>query len=174
MPVLIGVVVAYIFWSIFTSLIPTLFYFSVWELAIAGSELALFSTLSPIWLSIPSLLRWVRTRGGQTTMQLLSFVGIAAYALESPLHRLFLVAFATSAAMIPQMVKWSDDPSYQSLSEIITCRFFCLLTGMTVTGLGLMLASLSKHCNHSNNPSTLLIHRTSFIRLTLSCSLALH
>ncbi|KAF9067240.1 Frag1/DRAM/Sfk1 family-domain-containing protein [Rhodocollybia butyracea] len=127
---------SYIFWSIFTSLIPTLFYFSVWELAIAGSELALFSTLSPIWLSIPPFLEWVRTRGGQTTMQLLSFVGIAAYAFESPLHRLFLVAFATSAAMIPQVVKWSNDPSYQSI----------------ITGLGLILASLSKHCNHSNNP----------------------
>ncbi|KAJ3826969.1 Frag1/DRAM/Sfk1 family-domain-containing protein [Lentinula raphanica] len=127
---------SYIFWSIFTSLIPTLFYFSVWELAIAGSELALFSTLSPIWLSIPPMLSWVRTRGGQTTMQLLPFAGVAAYTLQSPLHRLFLVAFATSAAMIPQVVNWIDDPSYQSI----------------VTALGLMLSSLSKHINHSNNP----------------------
>ncbi|KIK62372.1 hypothetical protein GYMLUDRAFT_41803 [Collybiopsis luxurians FD-317 M1] len=127
---------SYIFWSIFTSLIPTLFYFSVWELAIAGSELALFSTLSPIWLSIPLLLAWARTRGGQTTFHLLSFAGVAAYMLEKPLHRLLVVAPATSAAMIPRVITWMDDPSYQSI----------------MTGLGLMLASLSKHANHSNNP----------------------
>ncbi|KAJ3877210.1 Frag1/DRAM/Sfk1 family-domain-containing protein [Lentinula edodes] len=127
---------SYIFWSIFTSLIPTLFYFSVWELAIAGSELALFSTLSPIWLSIPTILNWAHTRGGQTIMRLLSFTGVAAYVLQSPLHRLFLVAFATSAAMIPQVVTWADNPGYQSI----------------MTGLGLMLSSLSKHVNHSNNP----------------------
>ncbi|KAJ4487416.1 Frag1/DRAM/Sfk1 family-domain-containing protein [Lentinula lateritia] len=127
---------SYIFWSIFTSLIPTLFYFSVWELAIAGSELALFSTLSPIWLSIPTILNWAHTRGGQTIMRLLSFSGVAAYILQSPLHRLFLVAFATSAAMIPQVVSWADNPGYQSIT----------------TGLGLMLSSLSKHVNHSNNP----------------------
>ncbi|KAF8830718.1 hypothetical protein HHX47_DHR2001192 [Lentinula edodes] len=127
---------SYIFWSIFTSLIPTLFYFSVWELAIAGSELALFSTLSPIWLSIPTILNWAHTRGGQTIMRLLSFTGVAAYVLQSPLHRLFLVAFATSVAMIPQVVTWADNPGYQSI----------------MTGLGLMLSSLSKHVNHSNNP----------------------
>ncbi|KAJ3734145.1 hypothetical protein DFJ43DRAFT_1170983 [Lentinula guzmanii] len=128
--------ISYIFWSVFTSLIPTLFYFSVWELAIAGSELALFSTLSPIWLSIPPVLNWVRTRSGQATMHLLSFIGVGAYILQSPLHRLFLVAFATSAAMIPQVVTWADDPAYQSI----------------ITALGLMLSSLSKHVNHSNNP----------------------
>ncbi|KAJ4479963.1 Frag1/DRAM/Sfk1 family-domain-containing protein [Lentinula aciculospora] len=127
---------SYIFWSVFTSLIPTLFYFSVWELAIAGSELALFSTLSPIWLSIPLVLNWARTRGGQSAMHLLSFIGVAAYILKSPLHRLFLVAFATSAAMIPRVVTWHDDPAYQSI----------------MTGLGLLLSSLSKHVNHSNNP----------------------
>ncbi|KAJ3788058.1 Frag1/DRAM/Sfk1 family-domain-containing protein [Lentinula aff. detonsa] len=127
---------SYIFWSVFTSLIPTLFYFSVWELAIAGSELALFSTLSPIWLSIPPVLNWVRTRSGQATMHLLSFIGVGAYIFQSPLHRLFLVAFATSAAMIPQVVTWADNPAYQSI----------------ITALGLMLSSLSKHVNHSNNP----------------------
>lgn len=116
--VLTCLLTAYIFWSIFTSLIPTLFYFSVWELAIAGSELALFSTLSPIWLSIPTILNWAHTRGGQTIMRLLSFTGVAAYVLQSPLHRLFLVAFATSVAMIPQVVTWADNPGYQSISEI--------------------------------------------------------
>ncbi|KAF5392189.1 hypothetical protein D9757_001378 [Collybiopsis confluens] len=127
---------SYFFWSIFTSLIPTLFYFSVWELAIAGSELALFSTLSPLLLSIPPVLAWARTRGGQATFQFLSFAAVGAYIIEKPLHRLLIVAPATSAAMIPRVITWMDNPSYQSL----------------MTGLGLMLASLSKHTNHSNNP----------------------
>src|SRR5260221_5946430 len=43
---------AYVFWSLFTALIPSLFYFSVWQLSIAGSELALFSVVSPALLSL--------------------------------------------------------------------------------------------------------------------------
>ncbi|KAJ4480022.1 Frag1/DRAM/Sfk1 family-domain-containing protein [Lentinula aciculospora] len=135
----------YIFWSVFTSLIPTLFYFSVWEFTIARSELALFSTLSPIWLSIPLVLNWARTRGGQSAMHLLSFIRVAAYILKSPLRRLFLVAFATPAAMIPRVVTWHDDPAYQSI----------------MTNLGLLLSSLSKHVNHSNNPVWLFVNEGS-------------
>jgi len=110
---------AYIFWSVFTSLIPTLFYFSVWELGIAGHELALLSTLSPILLSISPLLSWACSRGGLTTLHLLSFFGLAAYALNTPIHRLFIVAFATAALTIQQVVEWAgvgeSDVGYQGI-----------------------------------------------------------
>lgn len=150
--------VAYIFWSIFTSLVPTLFYFSVWELAIAGAELALLSTLSPIMLSLPLLFSWARTRGGRTILHLLSFFGLVAYAFDRPIHRLLIVSFATAIVVIRQVVDWTgvdaNDSSYQS---ICTCYFAMplisqILDHHVVTGLGLILASLSKHANHSNNP----------------------
>ncbi|KAJ6607371.1 Frag1/DRAM/Sfk1 family-domain-containing protein [Mycena sp. CBHHK59/15] len=128
---------SYIFWSIFTSLIPTLFYFSVWELGISGHELALLSTLSPVLLSAAPLLSWARSCGGSTTLRCLSLLGLAAYSLDKPAYRLLLVSFASVAAVMVEAVNWSGaDAASQSI----------------LTGLGLLLSSLSKHANHSNNP----------------------
>ncbi|KAJ7931407.1 Frag1/DRAM/Sfk1 family-domain-containing protein [Mycena leptocephala] len=115
----------YIFWSIFTSLIPTLFYFSVWELGIAGHELALLSTLSPIFLSVTPVLTWAKSRDGSTTLHILSLLGLAAFSLTSPSSvRRFIPIIPTPLTR----------------------------TEYSVTGLGLLLSSLSKHANHSNNP----------------------
>ncbi|ESK82818.1 calcofluor white hypersensitive protein [Moniliophthora roreri MCA 2997] len=127
---------SYVFWSIFTSLIPTLFYFSVWELGIAGQELALLATLSPVFLGISSLRSWASTRRGSTILHLLSFSGLAAFVLQSPIHRLFVVTPAAAIAMIRQAVEWRKYPLYSSI----------------MTAIGFMLSSLSKHANHSNNP----------------------
>ncbi|THV03171.1 hypothetical protein K435DRAFT_748130 [Dendrothele bispora CBS 962.96] len=127
---------AYIFWSIFTALTPTLFYFSIWELGIAGHELALLSTLAPILLLSPFFSSWAHTRGGLTTLHLFSFSGLAAYALEKPIHRLLVVGFANLAVVLSQVVKWRQDAQYESI----------------ITALGLLLSSALKHANHSNNP----------------------
>ncbi|KAJ7773105.1 Frag1/DRAM/Sfk1 family-domain-containing protein [Mycena metata] len=133
-----SVYLSYIFWSIFTSLIPTLFYFSVWELGIAGQELALLSTLSPIFLSITPVLSWAKSRDGTTTLHVFSLLGLAAFILDRPVHRLGVVFLASTAVVMKEVTKWAavDDVEYQSI----------------LTGLGLLLSSLSKHANHSNNP----------------------
>ncbi len=153
---------AYIFWSIFTSLTPTLFYFSVWELGIAGHELALLSVLSPFLLCVNPLLRWARTRPAQTFLHFLSLSGLAAYLLQKPLQRLFVVAFAASIAVLRQTADWaaSDEYAvgYQSISESL-CVHETLIAvtnpPVTATGLGLILSSMLKHANHSNNPGML-------------------
>ncbi|KAJ6494715.1 Frag1/DRAM/Sfk1 family-domain-containing protein [Mycena vitilis] len=132
-----SVYLSYIFWSIFTSLIPTLFYFSVWELGIAGHELALLSTLSPIFLSFTPILSWAKSPDGSTTLHIISLIGLVAFLLDKPVYRLGLVFPASAATMIKQATNWAAaDVEYQSI----------------LTGLGLMLSSLSKHANHSNNP----------------------
>ncbi|KAG6909998.1 hypothetical protein DXG01_013998 [Tephrocybe rancida] len=105
--VLSDVYLSYIFWSIFTSLIPTLFYFSVWELGIAGHELALLSTLSPLLLGINPLLRWAQSRDGQTMMWLVGLAGLGAVGLGSPGLRLFVVAPATAGVVLGQAARWS-------------------------------------------------------------------
>ncbi|KAJ7104300.1 Frag1/DRAM/Sfk1 family-domain-containing protein [Mycena belliarum] len=127
----------YIFWSIFTSLIPTLFYFSVWELGISGQEVALLSTLAPIFLSVSPLRSWAKSKGGDTTLHSLSLLGLAAFALDKPVHRLGVVSSATAIVMIKQVSSWTaTDVEYQGI----------------LTGLGLLLSSLLKQANHSNNP----------------------
>lgn len=94
-------------WSIFTSLTPTLFYFSVWELALTGSELSLLATLSPIVLGIPYLLSMFSSRAGRTTLYVLTLTGLAAYLLDSPVYRLAVVAFANFVMCIGLAVDWS-------------------------------------------------------------------
>lgn len=112
------IALAYINWSVFTSLTPVLFYFSVWELSLSGSELALLSTLSPIVLAIPVVLDVASSRTGRTVLHLLTLVGLGAFVLKSPVERLFAVAFANSALCIGWVVDWSATPAtlgYQSL-----------------------------------------------------------
>ncbi|KAI0350036.1 hypothetical protein OH77DRAFT_1431428 [Trametes cingulata] len=134
------VYLSYIFWSVFTALVPTLFYFSVWELGVAGQELTLLSILSPILLGIPPFWEWAKSREGRAILHGLTLVGLAAYVVPSPLGRLFLVSFASAAAMVGVSADWvggaGEDVGYQAI----------------VAGLGFLVSSLSKHANHTNNP----------------------
>ncbi|KAH9846239.1 Frag1/DRAM/Sfk1 family-domain-containing protein [Lenzites betulinus] len=134
------VYLSYIFWSVFTALVPTLFYFSVWELGFSGQELALLCYLSPAFLGIQPFWEWARSREGRGILHGFALVGLAAYILPSPVGRLLLVSFASMAAVIGAAVDWlgaeGGDVPYQAL----------------VAGLGFFVASLSKHANHTNNP----------------------
>lgn len=86
----------------------TLFYFSVWELAISGSELSLLVLLSPMLLGIRPLRTWAMTRSGHVTLRAAAILtGLGSYALGSPLHRLFAVNFATAVILLAQTTVWS-------------------------------------------------------------------
>jgi hypothetical protein len=98
---------AYVFWSIFTSLAPTLFYFSIWELGIAGSELSLLSILSPCLLGISPFRRWCQTKAGRITLHVLSLSALISYALPQPQHRLLLVALGNIFLCIGAVADWS-------------------------------------------------------------------
>ena len=109
---------AYIYWSVFTALTPTLFYFSIWELGFSGHESALLSTLATCFLGIPPFKQWAHTREGRTILRGLSLVGLLAYLSPSPVTRLFMVTFANSAASIGAAVDWfggdENDAVYQA------------------------------------------------------------
>ncbi|PPQ98754.1 White hypersensitive protein [Panaeolus cyanescens] len=152
------VYLAYVFWSIFTSLIPTLFYFSVWELGIAGNELALLSVLSPVLLNLsspyysifedkkevnpPTVFDFVKTRRGQAILHLASLIGLVAYLGPSPGIRLALVFVASIIVVLQRVVSWAGlvagegDPAYQGI----------------VIGLGIMVSDVLRQANRGNNP----------------------
>ncbi|KAI5985982.1 hypothetical protein EDD15DRAFT_2511582 [Pisolithus albus] len=128
---------SYLFWSIVTSLLTTLFYFSIWELGFSGSEAALFFYISPVLLGITPLLQWATTTEGRVTLRLLSLIGLAAYKLDDPVTRLYVVGGANLFTLVSHCADWMTCPdAYQGL----------------LLGLGLISSSLSKHVNHSNNP----------------------
>ncbi|KAI0073679.1 hypothetical protein K474DRAFT_1666315 [Panus rudis PR-1116 ss-1] len=130
---------SFVHWSVFTSLALTLFYFSVWQLGIAGHELSLLSTLSPIVLSSPLILDIFCSRLGRTTLHVLTMLGQLAYLSPSPLVRLFIVAFANMALSMGVAVDWSGPPAKVGYHGILT-------------GLGFLLTSIAKHANHTNVP----------------------
>ncbi|QRW03702.1 Frag1 domain-containing protein [Ceratobasidium sp. AG-Ba] len=135
------VYLSYCAWSVYTSLSITLFYFSVWELAISGSELAVLSTLSPLLLGIAPFRRAVSSHSGRCVTRACVLLGMASYALQSPLQRLLVVSFANMALGIDWAVGWGGDA--QDTTPTVTS--YTLATGF-------ILANLSKLANHSNNP----------------------
>ena len=159
-PQLLIPVLAYIFWSVFTSLVPTLFYFSIWKLAMAGSEASLLCTLSPVLLAIPSVHLFLTSRWGRIASHLLSLVGLAAYRFDDPLNRLWLVNIANIFACALAAVEWSGpDSFYRGISQSIPlpCPDSRLTQCTTVLGLSFILSSVAKLANHSNNPGIILL-----------------
>ena len=146
---------ACIFWSVFTSLAPSLFYFSVWKLAIAGPEASLLCTLSPILLGTPSVHLILTSRRGRIASHLLSLIGLAAYRFDDPLHRLWLVNIANGFACALAAVEWSGtDSFYRGIGQSLPLNRLNagLIRCPKVLGVSFVLSSVSKLANHSNNP----------------------
>ncbi|PIL29869.1 hypothetical protein GSI_08076 [Ganoderma sinense ZZ0214-1] len=139
----------YVFWSVFTALTPSLFYFSVWELGLSGQELALLSSLSPLFLGIPPFKEWAYSKEGRTVLHVLALIGLGSYSSSSPTARLLLVSFANSAASINAAAEWFDGDDEEFVYRVL------------VTGLGFLMTSLSKHANHSINPIWPFVNETS-------------
>jgi len=77
------------FWTVFTSLGFQLFYWSVWKLALAGSELALLANLSAFTLSSKGTRGYVGSKGGLFTNRLIMIAaGMGVYFIPSPVIRL--------------------------------------------------------------------------------------
>ncbi|KAG8715383.1 hypothetical protein FRC11_004427 [Ceratobasidium sp. 423] len=132
---------SYCSWSVYTSLVIALFYFNIWELGVTGSELAVISTLTPFWLGIKSFRESVSSHTGQTVTRACVILGMAAYATDEPLGRLFIVAFANMALGIDWAITCSGLNTHVSPKD-----------NSLIFAAGFILANLSKMANHSNNP----------------------
>ncbi|KAI0048975.1 hypothetical protein FA95DRAFT_1604785 [Auriscalpium vulgare] len=130
---------AYQSWTILTGLPVTLFYFSVWKLALAGPEFSSLATLAPLLLGIPEVMDWARTNGGRATLAgLASVTGVGLWWVESVWGRLAGVAVAAGCAAVKWAVEWeSEERAYHAV----------------VTLTGLLVSALSKHLNDGNNPA---------------------
>jgi len=129
---------AYIFWSIFTSLVPTLFYFSVWKLAIAGHEFTLLVTLSPVIFAIRPVFRWMKTKGGQAVGHAMSMVAVAAVTLKGPGARLAAVTPAVGMGVLRAAAEWSGedaDMGYRGVGEYSSV--------LSVVGFGPLMMEIS-------------------------------
>jgi hypothetical protein len=112
---------AYIYWTILTSLAPSFFYYSVWQLGVAGQEVTLLATLSPILLAIPPINSWATSRGGKTTLWIGGLVGIASYMSRFPIIRMLCIGVANGCLSMVKALEWSnpDKAAYEGLRECI-------------------------------------------------------
>ncbi|KZP00656.1 hypothetical protein CALVIDRAFT_475938 [Calocera viscosa TUFC12733] len=134
------VYLAYVFWSILTSLVVQLFYWSVWALEISGSEIALLSTWSPIVLVIPPFRRFASTQPGQGLLLALGcMAGLGAWRFDKVLNRLFAVVAANMIQTAAAAAYWSTSPRDGT-------------NGLHL-GLGIILSVVIKMANHANLPT---------------------
>ncbi|KAI0059171.1 hypothetical protein BV25DRAFT_1860733 [Artomyces pyxidatus] len=153
---------AYQAWTLVTSLPVTLFYFSVWKLALAGPEFSVLATLTPFLLGVPTVLSFSQTRSGRAALVgVAGGIGLGMWWVESMWGRLAAVMLGVGCTVVKWAAEWQAEESVYHAVVFL---------------LGLLVSSLSKHLNHSNNPAWSVVDSKSggyqkFILLTGSLAL---
>ncbi|KIV96631.1 hypothetical protein PV10_00470 [Exophiala mesophila] len=130
----------FVFWSILTSLGVLVWYFPLWHMGISGYEVMIMTTLSPILLAVPFLrsaiiqnIRWVH---------LSSLAGLLAWNVKNQANRLFTVGFAVGAGCLTWSALWYAERRNTPRLQARILAF----------GIGLILSSIAKFANQTNNP----------------------
>ncbi|WVQ84587.1 hypothetical protein IAT38_006741 [Cryptococcus sp. DSM 104549] len=130
------------FWTVFTSLGFQLFYWSVWKLALAGSELALIANLAGYVFASKSLSRFATSRSGHVTHRTLTVIfGMGCYFFPWPAARLlgvFVGTWAGWSALFGTWVRLKGSEEMVAEGQIL--------------GLGLGITMFLKYANSSVNP----------------------
>lgn len=101
---------AYQSWTLLTSLPVTLFYFSIWKLALAGPEFSSLTALSPLLLGFTPVLSFAVSRGGRTVFAgAAGAIGIGLWWAESMWVRLAAAMFGVFCTSIRWAGEWQSD-----------------------------------------------------------------
>ena len=101
---------AYQSWTLLTSLPVTLFYFSIWKLALAGPEFSSLTALSPLLLAFTPVLSFSISRGGRTVLAgAAGAIGIGFWWAESMWVRLAAAMFGVFCTSIRWAGEWQSD-----------------------------------------------------------------
>jgi hypothetical protein len=109
---------AYQSWTLLTSLPVTLFYFSIWKLALAGPEFSSLVALSPLLLGFTHFLSFAVSRGGRTIFAgAAGAVGIGLWWADSMWVRLAAAMFGVFCTCIRWAGEWQSDinPGYHAI-----------------------------------------------------------
>lgn len=101
---------AYQSWTLLTSLPVTLFYFSIWKLALAGPEFSSLTALSPVLLGFPPVLSFAVSRGGRAVFAgAAGAIGIGLWWAESMWVRLAAAMIGVFCTSIRWAGEWQSD-----------------------------------------------------------------
>lgn len=145
---LVGVTNAFMFWSVLTSLLVCVWYFPLWHMGISGYEAVIaVMFVAPVFLAVPpikALLKHYPFVARTATVAL----GLGAYKVQEPVHRLFLITAGTGAGVLAVAAELD---SLHSDPKKFTASLVALM-------LGLLATSVAKYANHSNNPAWPIMH----------------
>jgi hypothetical protein len=115
-------------------------------MGISGYEVLVMSSVSPLLLSIPVLravviknFRWVHMS---------SLVGLLAWLVKDPANRLFTVGFAVWMSCMAWSATWYAERGNSGR----------LSAKILAWGVGLIVSSIAKFANHTNNPIWPILH----------------
>ena len=109
-------------------------------MGISGYEVMVMCTISPILLAIPSLRSLVIHN--VRLVHLSSLVGLLAWLVQDPAYRLFVVGFAVWMSCLAWTATWYAERAQRARLEARVLAW----------SVGLILSSIAKFANHTNNP----------------------
>ncbi|WFD30386.1 Protein cwh43 [Malassezia sp. CBS 17886] len=138
-------------WSALTSLVPTIFYFSVSNMGVEGHELLLPAPVVSMLLVAYTPLRCVFAAGKlavgrvagwkRAVLWALTFLGTASFGVRAALPRLLAAAVSVGAMALATGLEWAHAWESGLLAE-----------GVALWLVGLLGMLLAKYGNHANNP----------------------
>ncbi|KAF3931745.1 hypothetical protein ABW19_dt0209568 [Dactylella cylindrospora] len=133
------VYLGFVFWSILTSLGVVVWYFPLWHMGISGYEVVILMTISPYLLGIPAARKAIFSNLGLIYAGSLST--LVAFFVVTPEIRL---AF-TSIGVFFVSLAWAANFSLESTTNKLNAK-------ISAFSLGLIMSSVAKFANHTNNP----------------------
>jgi len=131
----------FVYWSIFTSLGVSIWYFPLWHMGISGFEAVLFVTVSPFLLGIPAVRSFVANRS--SSLHFASLIALAAYLVRDPTNRLMCVGLGLGISNLT----WTGQFHHAAVTNPARFQRYTL-----VFALGLVLSSIAKMACYANNP----------------------
>lgn len=133
---------------------PSVFFFSVYNLAIGGHEVLLIVQVFALGITlIPSIRKHLlndsnlsikpRSKPALVGLWALSLSSVATWWIPDPLTRLVFTGLAAGGIAVSQALSWGE--AWQKGDDEVHRRVVAWLVGLTLT-------SLAKYANHSNNP----------------------
>ncbi|KAI9481671.1 MAG: Frag1/DRAM/Sfk1 family-domain-containing protein [Benjaminiella poitrasii] len=141
------VYLAFVFWSMLTSLALLIWYFPLWYMGISGFEAFLFITLMPVVLAIAPLRRCIAKYRG--VFHLLSLVGVAAYIKTDPVWRLSMTAIGVGISLTTWVANWLESNRHTGDLE----------RSILIWTLGLLMHCVVKMAWFTENPIWPIMHR---------------
>ncbi|KAF3315218.1 hypothetical protein TWF173_004101 [Orbilia oligospora] len=133
------VYLGFAFWSILTALGVVVWYFPLWHMGISGYEIAILATISPYLLVNRSVRKFVFLN--LHIVYSASLLTLVAFFFVTPEIRLFL----TTTGLFFACLAWAANFSLESTTSRIDIK-------TSAFSLGLIMSSVAKFSNHTNNP----------------------